>query len=162
MSEILSSNQMLPTTFEPQRKNWWVFNLEGLDAVLLKTAARPQMTTESIEIGWISSTRNVAGKRKFGTIALTFHSAIAPSATSQIMEWLRTAYDPLTGRSGYAANYKRNGQIKMLDPMGTVIELWDIYGMFITESNFGELGYDTQDLAEISVTVQPDFCHQVF
>jgi hypothetical protein len=46
----------------------------------------------------------------------------------------------------------------MLDPVGTVIELWDIKGAFITSANFGELGYDAADAQEIQLTLRFDNC----
>ena len=33
-------------------------------------------------------------------------------------------------------------ELKMLDPVGTVVELWDIKGAFLQSANFGDLSYD--------------------
>ena len=45
----------------------------------------------------------------------------------------------------------------MLDPVGTVVQLWDIKGAFITEANFNDVSYDsTADLAEIALTIRFD------
>ena len=74
------------------------------------------------------------------------------------MEWVRTHFESVSGRSGYADFYKRDIQLKMLDPVGTVIELWDIKGAFITSANFGELAYDGADAQEIQLTLRFDNC----
>ena len=74
------------------------------------------------------------------------------------MEWIRTQYESVSGRAGYADFYKRDCQIKMLDPVGTVVELWDIKGAFITEANFNQLSYDTDTPQEISLTLRFDNC----
>jgi hypothetical protein len=46
----------------------------------------------------------------------------------------------------------------MLDPIGTVVELWDIKGAFITSAGFGTLDYGNDGLMEISLTMQFDNC----
>ena len=156
MAETLSVMEMLPNKFEAKRKYRFIFAIEGIDSFIMKTATRPTFTTDPIEIPYINSTRYVAGKTKFGTIGVTLHDPIAPSGAQQVMEWIRTHFESVSGRSGYADFYKRDCQIKMLDPIGTVVEQWDIKGAFITEASFGELTYEGSDMAEISMTLQFD------
>ena len=157
MADTLSVTDMLPTKFEPLAKRRFIFAIEGIDSFLIKTAARPQITTEEIAIPWINSTRYIAGKTKFGTLALTLHDAIAPSGAQQVMEWIRLCFESVSGRGGYADFYKRDIQIKMLDPVGTVVQLWDVKGAFITEANFGDLSNEAEgDLAEIQLTIRFD------
>ena len=88
MAETLGVTDMLPNKFEPKRKFRWIMLIEGIDAFLLKTAARPQMTTDEMEIGWINHTRYIAGKTKFGQMSITLHDPIAPSGAQQVMEWI--------------------------------------------------------------------------
>ena len=67
-------------------------------------------------------------------------------------------YESVSGRSGYADFYKRDIQLKMLDPVGTVVELWDLKGAFITEANFNDLSYEGSDMTEIALTMRFDNC----
>ena len=53
--------------------------------------------------------------------------------------------------SEYIDFYKRDIQLKMLDPIGTVVELWDIKGAIITSATFGSLSYDATDLMKVSL-----------
>jgi hypothetical protein len=157
MAETLDVSSMLATKFEPLAKRRFVFAIEGIDSFLIKAAARPQYTTEEIPINWINSVRYIAGKTTFGTLSVTLHDAISPSGAQQVMEWLRLHYESVSGRAGYSDFYKRDLQIKMLDPVGTVVQLWDVKGAFITDANFGDLSYDsTADLAEITMTLRFD------
>jgi hypothetical protein len=156
MAETLDVTSMLPVQFESKRKNRFIFMIEGIDAYLIKTAARPQMTTEEIEIPWMNATRYVAGKTKFNPISVTLHDPIAPSGAQQVTEWLRLVYESVSGRAGYADFYKRDVQIKVTDPVGTVCELWDIKGCFPTDINFGDLTYEDGTLAEIACTLRFD------
>jgi hypothetical protein len=159
MAETLSVTEMIPNKFEPKRKNRWIFAIEGIDAFLMKTAARPSFTSSAQEVNFINSTRYVAGKMKFGTLSVTMHDPIAPSGAQQVMEWIRTHFESVSGRAGYADFYKRDCQLKMLDPVGTVIELWDIKGAQINSANFNELQYDDEgSLQDIQLELQFDNC----
>ncbi len=158
MAETLDVSSMIPNRFEPKRKNRWVLMIEGIDAYIVKSASRPTITTDEVEIPFINSRRYVAGLSKFETMSVTLHDPIAPSGAQQIMEWIRLHYESVSGRAGYADFYKRDIQLKMLDPVGTVIELWDIKGAFITSANFGELAYDGADAQEIQLTLRFDNC----
>ena len=158
MAETLSVTDMLPNKFEPKRKFRWVFAIEGIDSFLMKTASRPTFTTTEQEIPFINSTRYLAGKTKFETISVTLHDPIAPSGAQQVMEWVRTHSESVSGRAGYADFYKRDCQLKLLDPVGTVVELWDIKGAFITSAAYGDLDYGTEDAMEVSLTLRFDNC----
>ncbi|MAF25138.1 hypothetical protein CL634_06140 [bacterium] len=156
MAETLSVTDMLPNKFEPKRKFRWVFAIEGIDAFLMKTAARPSVTIGEQEIQYINSRRYLAGKSNFDAITVTLHDPIAPSGAQQVMEWVRTHSETVSGRAGYADFYKRDCQLKMLDPVGTVVELWDLKGCFLTNANFNDLSYEDEAPVEISLTVRFD------
>jgi len=158
MADTLSVSEMLPNKFEPKRKFRWVFAIEGIDSFLMKTAARPTINTGETEVPFINSTRYLAGKTKFDAISVTLYDPIAPSGAQQVMEWVRTHFESVSGRSGYADFYKRDCQLKLLDPVGTVVELWDLKGCFLTAAQFGDLDYGTEDPTEISLTIRYDNC----
>jgi hypothetical protein len=158
MADTLSVSEMLPNKFEPKRKFRWVFAVEGIDAFLMKTAARPTINTAEVEMPFLNSTRYLAGKTKFDAVSVTLYDPIAPSGAQQVMEWVRTHFESVSGRSGYADFYKRDCQLKLLDPVGTVVELWDMKGCFLTSAAFGDLDYGTEDPTEISLTIRFDNC----
>jgi hypothetical protein len=156
MPRVIPVEEMLPTKFTPKAKRHFIFAIEGIDAFLMKTAARPTWTTEEVPINWINSTRYVAGKTTFGPVACTLHDPIAPSGAQQVMEWLRLHFESVSGRAGYPDFYKRDIQLKILDPIGTVIEMWEGKGALITEANFGELTHEGSDVQEISISIRAD------
>jgi hypothetical protein len=158
MAETLDVTSMIPNKFEPKRKNRWILMIEGIDAYIVKTAARPTISTEEVEIPFINSRRYLAGKTSFSNITVTLHDPIAPSGAQQVMEWVRTHFESVSGRSGYADFYKRDIQLKLLDPVGTVVELWDFKGAFIMEANFGEVTYEDGNPMEISLQLRYDNC----
>lgn len=156
MAEILETNTMLANQFEPKRKFRWIMEIDGIDAFTLKTGARPQMTFEETVIDFINTKRYVAGKMAYSPINITLQDPIAPSAAQKAMQWVRLAYEVITGRGGYASQYKRDWSLKMLDPQGAVIEQWDIKGAWIQDFNGGDLDYATSDTAEVSLVIRYD------
>ncbi len=157
-TETLSVTDMLPNKFEVKLKNRWIFSLEGIDAFLIKTVNRPTISIEEQTISFMNSKRYVAGLATFDSLNLTLHDPISPSGAQQVMEWVRTHFESVSGRAGYADFYKRDAQLKLVDPVGTVIELWDMKGLFITSAGFGDLSYDDGTPSEISLTCRYDNC----
>ena len=159
MAETLSVTDLLPNKFEPKRDYRWVLAIEGIDAFLVSDTQRPSIQIDKTEIPFINSYRVVSnGKIKFGDISVKLHDPIAPSGAQQVMEWIRTHYESVSGRAGYADFYKRDCQIKMLDPVGTVVELWDIKGAILTKADFGSLQYGSDDIMMISIGLKFDNC----
>ena len=158
MAETLSVTDMLPNKFEPKRNYRWVLAIEGIDAFLVSETNRPTIQIGDKKIEFINSYRNIAGKLTFQDISVKLHDPIAPSGAQQVMEWIRTHYESVSGRAGYADFYKRDLQIKLLDPIGTVVELWDIKGAFITQANYGSLQYSGDDIMTIDLTLKIDNC----
>ena len=158
MPETLDVVDLLPNKFEPKRQNRWVLAIEGIDAFLVKSAKRPSISFNETTIEFINSKRYLAGKLSYETLSVTLYDPIAPSGAQQVMEWVRTHTETVSGRSGYADFYKRDCQLKMLDPVGTVVELWDLKGCFLTSAGFGDLDYGTEDPTEIALTIRFDNC----
>lgn len=162
MPETLEVGQMLANAYEPKRKFRWILQIDGIDAYTLKTAARPQLTFDEVVIDYINTKRYVSGKQTWNPIQITTHDPIAPSAAQNVMNWVRLNYEPVTGRMGYATFYKKNLSLKVLDPQGTVVELWDIIGAWPQDVNFGDLDYASSDNVEISFTLRFDNAIQEF
>jgi hypothetical protein len=78
------------------------------------------------------------------------------------MEWVRLCAESVTGRMGYAAGYKKNIDLEMLDPTGVVVEKWIMEGSFLSDVNFDSLGYSTDAIASITATIRMDRCILVY
>jgi hypothetical protein len=156
MPQTLETGQLLANTYEPKRKFRWLLEIDGIDAFVLKTAARPQATFEETVIDYVNAKRYVSGKMAWNPISVTMHDPIAPSAAQKVMDWLRLNYEPLTGRMGYATFYKKDITLKLLDPQGTVVELWDGHGVWAQDIQFGDLDYASSDNVEITCALRAD------
>ena len=150
-----------PIPFEPLRKNRWLVRFPsdlGISEWMLQSASRPTINQRSVEIPFLNTSTWVAGRYTWETIQLTFRDPISPSASQAIMEWIRLCSESVTGRQGYAAGYKRDLELEMLDPTGAVVQKWILKNCFLTDVDFGDLSYGDDGLATISATIRPDYC----
>ena len=53
--------------------------------------------------------------------------------------------------------YKKNITFNLVDPVGAVIEEWELKGAFIQSANFGDLDFSVSDPVEISLTLKYDY-----
>ena len=155
----------MPIPYEPKRQNRFIMRFPstlGINEWFVETAARPNVSIGATEIPFLNTSTYVAGRFKWNPINVKFRDPIGPSASQALMEWVRLCAESVTGRMGYAAGYKKNVDLEMLDPTGVVVEKWIIEGAFLTSVNFDSLGYSTDGLATISTTLQMDRCILVY
>lgn len=156
MAEILEVQQMLADTYEPKRKFRWIVAINGIDAFTAKTATRPQITFDETVIDYINVKRYLAGKATWAPLNLTLYDPIVPSASQKVAEWIRLCFENVTGRMGYAQFYKKTINLKMLDPVGAVVEDWELQGTWVQDSNWGDLDYSVSDPVDIATVLRFD------
>ena len=139
MAEVLEFNEMFYTNFEPKMKNRFIMNIDGIDSYLIKTANRPTISFEPVTLDHINVKRKLKGKGEWQDVEITLYDPIVPSGAQQVMEWVRTSHESLTGRDGYADFYKKDVNFFMLGPVGDKIEQWTLKGAFITSAAFNDL-----------------------
>ena len=155
----------MPIPYEPKRQNRFILRFPsslGINEWFVETAARPHITIAATEIPFLNTSTYVAGRFNWQTINVTFRDPIGPSAAQALMEWVRLHAESVTGRMGYAAGYKKDIDLEMLDPTGVVVEKWILYGTFLTDVNFNALDYKTDALASITATLRMDRCVLVY
>jgi len=155
----------MPVPYEPLRKNRFIFRFPdelGIQEWWVSTGSRPKYTSEEVEIPFLNTSTFVAGRFKWDSITVEFRDPIGPSATQALMEWVRLHSETVTGRQGYAAGYKKDVELEMLDPTGVVVQKWILQGTQINDADFGSLGYSDNELATISVGFRFDRAINVF
>jgi hypothetical protein len=129
----------------------------NLPAYLVKAANRPTINFETIKLDHINIYRKLQGKGEWQDISITLYDPIVPSAAQSVMEWVRLGHESLTGRRGYADFYKKDIQFYMLGPVGDKVEQWTLKGAFIQAANFGDLSFDSNEPAQIELTLSYDY-----
>ena len=104
----------------------------------------------------------VAGRFNWQTLNVVFRDPIGPSAAQALMEWVRLHAESVTGRMGYAAGYKKDITLEMLDPTGVAVEKWIMQGCFLTKVDFQGVDYAQDGLQKINCTMRPDRCILVY
>lgn len=162
MSDLLMK---MPVPYEPKKKNRWLFRFPaelGIQQWWLSSASRPTIEMKEVEIPFLNTSTWVLGRFTWSTIEVTMRDAIGPSTAQAIMEWVRLHSESVTGRQGYAAGYKKDVEIEMLDPSGIVIEKWQLQGTMLTTVNFGDLSMDDDGIADIAATLRFDRAILIF
>lgn len=162
MSDLLMK---MPVPFEPKRKNRFILRFPsslGINEWYVTSTKRPSAKIGSTEIQYLNTSTYVAGRFVWDEINVTFRDPIGPSAMQALMEWFRLHAESVSGRMGYAAGYKKDIELEMLDPTGVVVEKWIMEGCFLLNIAGGDLNYSQDDLANIDVTIRPDRCILVF
>ena len=155
----------MPVPYEPKRQNRFILRFPsdlGINEWFVESTARPNITIKSTEIPFLNTKTYVAGQFEWAEIPVTFRDPIGPSASQALMEWVRLCAESVTGRMGYAAGYKKNIDLELLDPTGVVVEKWILEGAWLSSVDFGSLGYSTDGIAEINATLRPDRCILVY
>ena len=158
MANLVAEQELFFKAFEPKMANRFILYADGLPAYVIKGVARPTLSQDAKVLNHINVQRYVKGRSVWGAIAMTLFDPIVPSSAQSVMEWVRLHHESVTGRDGYADFYKKDITINVLGPVGDKVEEWILKGCMITEANFGDMAFDTDDPIEVTVTVQPDFC----
>ena len=157
MAQLLDPTEIMFTPFEPKVQNRFIMYIEGIPAYLIKTAARPKITSEEIKLDHINVQRYVKGKSAWDAMTIELYDPIVPSGAQAVMEWVRLGHESVTGRDGYADFYKKDVTFNMLGPVGDIVEEWTLKGSYIATANFGEMAFDSNEPADITLTLQYDY-----
>jgi hypothetical protein len=155
----------MPFQYEPKRKNRFILSFPsslGINSWYVEKASRPSITIGSKDIKFLNTETYVAGQFKWDSITVTLRDPIGPSASQAVMEWVRLHAESVTGRMGYAAGYKKDVDLEMLDPTGVAVEKWILQGCMLTAAKFGDVGYSGDEIVTVDMTLQPDRCILVY
>lgn len=158
MANLVAEQEMFFNSFEPKMVNRFIMFMDGVPSFMVKGVARPTLTQNAKELPHINVVRYVKGRTTWGAMQFTLYDPIVPSGAQAVMEWVRLHHESVTGRDGYADFYKKDLILNMLGPVGDKVEEWIIKGAMITAATFNDANWDSDDVLEITLTIQPDFC----
>ena len=155
----------MPIPYEPKRVNRFILRFPspmGINEWFVESVGRPHIKINSTPIPFLNTETYVAGRFTWEALNVKFRDPIGPSATQALMEWVRLHAESVTGRMGYAAGYKKNVDLELLDPTGVVVEKWILVDTFLTDVNFGDMNYGQDGLVTISASLRMDRCILVY
>lgn len=155
----------MPDPYEPKMKHRFILTFPsslGINSWYVESTSRPKITIGKADIAFLNTKTYVATNFEWNEINVTFRDPIGPSAAQALMEWVRLHAESVTGRMGYAAGYKKDITLEMLDPTGVAVEKWIMQGCFITSADFKDVAYGEGGIMQASITLRPDRCILVY
>lgn len=162
MQDILSK---IPLVYEPLRNNRFLVKFPsdlGIMSFEVTSSGLPNFTSNVVEVPFLNTSTWVIGRYLWDEIEVTFKNLIGPSTAQAVFEWLRLGTESVTGRQGYAAGYKRDITIELLDPNGVTVQKWLLKNAFLFKTSLSALKYDDDALNEISASLKYDYAVLVF
>ena len=158
MATVLGQEDIFFKSFEPKTKNRFFMEIgDGIPAYFVKTANRPQITFEEIELNHINVKRYLKGKGVWEPLEVSLYDPIVPSGAQAVMEWVRLHHESVTGRDGYSDFYKKDITFNVLGPVGDKVEEWTLKGAFIQSATFSDMDYSATNVSDISLTLRFDY-----
>lgn len=126
------------------------------------TFARPQVTFEPIEIPIYNSKIYIAGRPTWTAVAVTLRDDAGGNVSRLVGEQLQKQFDFMEQASAASgSDYKFVTTLEMLDGANgttepTVLETWQLYGCFLTDVNYNDVDYGSNDPVTITMSVRYD------
>ena len=123
---------------------------------------RPSVSFEEMAIPIYNSTIKLAGKYSWGDITCNLRDDASGTVSKLVGEQLQKQLDFAEQASAASGiDYKFVTQLQILDGGNganepQVLEIWELYGCFLSEVNYGDLNYGTSEPATIAMTIKFD------
>lgn len=120
----------------------------------VKVASRPSLEIDETEINFLNAVTWMPGKGKWQPINITYLDVVDKEMMN-LYSWISSIYDfqddvNLKQTENWAATCILN----LYDGCGKSIERWILTSCFPTSVNFGELDYESSEVATIDMTLR--------
>lgn len=128
----------------------------------LVTIARPQLTFDPVELPVYNSRVYVAGRPTWSPVSCTLRDDATGGVSKLVGEQLQKQFDFMEQASAASGiDYKFRVHIEMLDGGNgaiepNVLERWELYGCFLTDVNYNDLDYGSNDAMTITMSIRYD------
>jgi len=123
---------------------------------------RPSLNFQPITIDVYNSKMYLQGKPEWGTVAVTFRDDVNGRVSALVGEQVQKQFDFAEQASAVSGiDYKFQTKFEVLDGGNgqitpNVLETWELYGCFISEVNYNNFDYSSNDPVTISMTLRYD------
>jgi hypothetical protein len=124
--------------------------------------ARPQVQFGDIVIDAYNSKVKLIGKPEWQDVTVNFRDDAAGNVSKLIGEQIQKQFDFMEQSSAASGiDYKFITRCEMLDGGNganapTVLETWELYGCLVSQVQYGEVNYATNDPVKIQLTIKYD------
>ncbi len=148
--------------FRAQFDNFGVSNPKTELTKQIVSFARPSVTFDPVEIPVYNSRIYIAGKPMWEAVQVVLRDDAGGNVSRLVGEQLQKQYDFMEQASASSGiDYKFITRLEMLDGGNgtsdpTVLETWELYGCFLTNVNYNDADYSSNDAMTITVSVRYD------
>jgi len=124
--------------------------------------ARPQVTFDPVEIPVYNSRVYLAGRPTWQAVSTTLRDDAGGNISRLVGEQLQKQYDFMEQASASSGiDYKFITRLEMLDGANgniepVVLETWEMYGCFLTDVNYNDVDYSSNDPVTITMSIRYD------
>lgn len=126
------------------------------------TFARPQLTFDPVEIPVYNSRVYIAGRPTWSVVSCSLRDDAGGNVTRLVGEQLQKQFDFMEQASASSGiDYKFISKLEVLDGANgniepVVLETWEMYGCFLTDVNYNEADYGSNDPMTITMQIRYD------
>ena len=123
---------------------------------------RPQVTFDPVEIPVYNSRVYLAGRPTWQAVSTTIRDDSGGNVSRLVGEQLQKQYDFMEQASASSGiDYKFITRCEMLDGANgniepVVLETWELYGCFLTDVNYNDVDYNSNDPVSITMSIRYD------
>jgi len=164
-------------SIEPKRQFRWLLYIAGMPQFIVKDVKKPSFTVASTPHDFINYKFHYPGRVEWQDITVTIVDPVQPDSTASLVNILEAAGYVLPDEYTSQANEPRTiSKQSFVDAMGgqiqlvqfgantgaqeeNVLEKWTINNPFLTNVDFGNLSYASDELVNISMTIKYDWAN---
>ena len=148
--------------FRVSFENFGVSNPKTELTKQVMTFARPQLTFDPVEIPVYNSRVYIAGRPTWNAVTTSLRDDAGGNVTRLVGEQLQKQFDFMEQASASSGiDYKFITKLEMLDGANgniepVVLETWEIYGCFLTDVNYNDADYGSNEPMTITMSIRYD------
>ena len=160
------------TLKDPKRKFRFTVEFQGIQAAqggamlwYTKTAAKPSFQVAEATHKFLNHTFYYPGSVTWQDISITLVDPVDPDMAATLSDIVvQSGYTPPTDSTSLSTMSKAKAAgalgtviITQIDSDGNPLETWTLWNSWIKEVKYGDLGYDGDDLTEMTVALKYDW-----
>ncbi len=164
-------------SLEPKRQFRWLLYIAGMPQFIVKDVKKPSFTVAATPHDFINYKFHYPGRVEWQDIQVTIVDPVQPDSTASLVKILeKSGYvlpDEYTSQPNEPRTISKKafvdalgGQIQLVQfgantgaQEENVLEKWTINNPFLTNVDFGNLSYGSDDLVNISMTIKYDWAY---
>jgi len=154
---------------EPKRQFRWIMTLGGEDSVIetyaIKTVKKPSFSVSEVPHQFVAHTFYYPGRVTWNPVEVTFVDPVVPDQSAVITNMFVDGGYSVPKDENSITSFSKGKyvgavgtpRIQQIDAEGATIEEWTLNNAFITELDYGQLDYSSEELVVLSVTLRYDY-----